>query len=119
MIAEGTAITLGLALVGGIYGYGRLSRSVESNKDAITDDKKDSDDQFKNVWKVVGDLREWTIQHARDSADRRLEIEKDIGHLRERIGNLDTKLDAIITYLKEISLKISKFEDERRARNDR
>jgi len=78
-----TLIEIVVVLVGGIGSFFILKNTVENLKD-----------ENQKQWTVITDLREWQDTHQRNSSDTRLEIEKDMGKLRENTGKIE------VNYLK-------------------
>ncbi len=96
----GALISFVLAIVGGAVGYGRLNRSTEANSEQIDE-----------IWKVVTKTRDWQVDHEKDSAGYRIELEKEMGRIRENIGKWDAKLDNIINQLSYIKEAIKEWKE--------
>jgi len=89
-----------IAIVTAVYGYGRLSRSVENNQDEVG-----------KLWDAKKKLLSWQDDHDRESSEKRLEFEREIGRVRETIIIRDGKLDNIIQQLSELNKKVDRLEN--------
>lgn len=64
-IEIGFALSFLVAVIGAVYGYGRLSKQVEAH-----------DDENEKMWKVIGSVRDAWENHEKDSAVIRLEFSR-------------------------------------------
>lgn len=112
-LESGTIVTLALAIIGAIYGYGRMGNKVEDLKE---EDLK--------LWKVIGGLREKQEgfekevrlkqeNHERESHEVRRQIERDLSTIRETASKDAGKLDLILASIDELKAQIQKLEDRR------
>lgn len=97
----GALIAFVVAIIAGAVAYGRMQRSVES----VSSD-------MSNSWKIIDDLRKWQSQHERDSANYRVELEKEMGKIRGDIGRVETKLDNILVRLSDIKIIVEDFREK-------
>lgn len=67
-------------------------------------------------WIIIDGFRSWKEAHDKDVADKRLELEKDLGYLRESIlkidGKLEGKLDQIFSELFQMNKKLERLENK-------
>lgn len=116
----GTIITIMLAIISGVYGYGRLSSRVETNKESYEKESKSThagtELEHGNLWKVMGDVRHQLEDHLKDANVVRLEIEKEMGKIRGDTSNLSVKLDSmletILGKLEDMKKSVEKLENK-------
>src|SRR5690242_10911477 len=97
---------LAITIVGGWFTLknqvGNLEQKARDNRDA-------TDQEHQNIWKVIGELRMTLDEHLKGSAQTRLELEKEMGRIRESNGKTDSKLDTILSMITELSKRFEKL----------
>jgi len=61
------------------------------------------------VWKEISKLREWRHEHQKESGDKRLEIEKDLGQIRSLLLVRDEQYKEIIRRFDSFDKKLDEF----------
>lgn len=87
------------AIIAAAVGYGRLLNKNEAQ----------SEDN-KNKWKVISELRAWTVAHEKDSFTVRRELEQEISAVRELALKNDGRWEEVLRRLSIIDNKIDKIE---------
>lgn len=98
----GALIAFVVAVVGAAIGYGRLSKNADANEKEV-----------ENLWKVINSQRTKLEEHEVESGKVRLQIEKDLGLIREAAVKGDGRFDIIMSQLEDIKKKIDKLEDSK------
>lgn len=95
----GTLVALVVAVVTAAIGYGKLQNKNEGLAA-----------ETENLWREIGKTRAAQAEHDKDSSATRLEIERELGRLRETISSKDGKMDEIIRRLGVIDEKVDRIE---------
>jgi hypothetical protein len=111
-IELGAIISVAIAIITGVYGYGRLSSRVETNKEVSTDNKIAGETEHANIWNVINNLRRIIDEHLKDYNDKQLALEKEMGSIRGNMSNLAIKLDTILEKINDIKVVVEKLENK-------
>lgn len=84
-----------------IAGYFYLKTKVESL------DKTDE-----SQWAIITKCREWQASHEKEAADRRLEIERQLGKLREDSSKVESQLAELLRLVTKLTERFDKFMDK-------
>jgi signal transduction protein with GAF and PtsI domain len=108
-----TVVEILVLILGAGVGWGVFTTKIESLKQVFEDQKKDSEKEHQNLWKVIGQLRVDFGVHEKDSATVRLDLEKEMGRLRENSGITTSKLDSIISLVTDLTKRFDRMEERR------
>lgn len=92
----------------------RLEKDLEeenkNHKDVHTSIKNDGEEEYRKLWKVIGDIRTKVEDHEKDSSEIRLEIEKRLGVHDSSLNVNKAQYDEIIRQLAELRMQISEIQ---------
>lgn len=103
-------IEIVVIIVGIIGGWFTIKNKVGNLEDKYKDQKDDDTKMHENLWKIIGDIRASLLAHEKESNQVRLDIERELGRIRENASKFESKLDSIISMMEKISLKMDKLE---------
>ncbi len=92
-------IEYGIIFVGAVGFFFTLRNSVDHLKE---EDQKQ--------WDQIAKLRDWVTVHERDEATSRLDLERDMGRIREDASKAGGKMDTLISMITELTKKIERLE---------
>lgn len=72
--------------------------------------EKENGDQ----WRTINALRNWQENHVKESSEKRLEIEREMGRIRENATNVLAKLDSLLGLVNDLIKKIDRLEERSR-----
>jgi len=78
------------------------------HKTTVTNLEREDDEQ----WKVITKMRDWQIEHERDSAKTRLEIEREFGRSREDFNRAMGKMDSMVSIMTELKSDLKNLEEK-------
>lgn len=69
-----------------------------------------TEEENRSQWEVITRLRNWQENHVIESAEKRLEIEREMGRIRESASSVLTKLDSLLALVNDLTKKIDRLE---------
>jgi hypothetical protein len=94
-------------LLGAGIAWGTFTKTIESLRETNNNFKEDNQEQ----WVAITKIRDWVTVHERDEATARLDLERDMGRIRESVGKTDGKMDTLISMIVDLSKKLDKLEE--------
>lgn len=96
----GFAFTIISFFIGGAIAWTKITAKTDSL--ASTDEKQ---------WAKIDALEKWTVARDKSISDMRLELEKEIGLVRENANTSKSKLDVILNSIDELKDKLGSLEE--------
>lgn len=96
-----TFVEVGFILCGAIGSWFVLKYKVDNLKEI--DEKQ---------WNQISNIRDWIIVHEKDEATKRLDLERDLGRMREETSKHNGKMDTLISMIDNLTKKIEKLEEK-------
>lgn len=78
----------------------------------LQDVRKDYKTEDDKIWAIVTKCREWQAEHEKEAAQRRLEIEREMGRLRESTGKVESQLAELVNLIKNLDSRLEKWIDK-------
>lgn len=95
-ILEIAGILIGFAVAFGVF------------KNTVDNLKQENSQQ----WTIITKCREWQSAHEKEAADRRLEIERQLGKLREDSSKVESQLAELLRLVTKLTERFDKFIDK-------
>ena len=74
--------------------------------------KEDREKEDENQWNIITKCREWQTLHEKEAADRRLEIERQLGKLREDSSKVESQLAELLRLVTKLTERFDKWIDK-------
>lgn len=63
-------------------------------------------------WTVITKLRDWQDRHQMESAQTRLDIEKELGRIRENAGKIEIQISEVLRLVKGLDQRLERWIDK-------
>lgn len=105
-------IELGLKLIGAIVSAVVFIVIIKVTVDNLKETVNSLKEEDKQQWAIITKVREWQTEHEKEAAQRRLEIEREMGKLRESAGKVESQLSELVILVRNLDARLEKWIDK-------